>query len=249
MISGGFEKADKYIEKEQKALEKWEKAKEKADKKKKDKKKDKDDEKKSDDAKDEGPGPYVAPEMDPEAQAFQQLRDKELAALIAISSSGDYLHLLDAIDDEEFNWDLRLLVTRESNLFHMAGEIGKRECRVVMEPTLSLHPNTMRQRNLPHEMAKAGAKLVLVPRSDNLSDQEDWLEDTGALIGAGLPADVALRAMTLEPAEVLGLGDRLGSISAGKDANLILFMGDPFEASTKVEAVMLEGKIVFGEMN
>ncbi len=251
MISGGFEKADKYIEKEQKAREKWEKAKEKADKKKDKKKKDKDkdDEKKSDSAKDEGPGPYVAPEMDPEAAAFQQLRDKELTALISITSAGDYLHLLDAIGDEEFTWDLRLVVSRESNLFHVAREIGKRECRVVMEPTLSTHPNTRRLRNLPHEMVKAGAKLVLVPSSDRLSDQEDWLEDTGALIRAGLPADVALRAMTLEPAEILGLGERLGSISAGKDANLILFRGDPFEPSTKVEAVMLEGKVVFGEMN
>lgn len=248
MITDGFDKADKYIEKEQKAREKWEKAKEKADKKKKDKKKDKDADK-SDEKADEGPGPYVAPEKDPHAQAFGELRAKELSALISISSAGDYLHLLDAIGEEEFDWCLRIPISRESNIFNVGGEIGKLGCHIVMEPSLSLHPNTMRQRNLPHEMAKAGGKLVLVPRTDNLQDQEDWLHDTGELIGAGLPADIALRAMTLEPAEVLGLEERLGSISAGKDANLVFFMGDPFEPGTKVEAVMLEGDVVFGEIN
>jgi imidazolonepropionase-like amidohydrolase len=74
------------------------------------------------------------------------------------------------------------------------------------------------------------------------------LNDTGVLVGAGLPSHDALRAMTLAPAKVLGLAERLGSISAGKDANMLFFTGDPFEPSNKVKTVMLEGKIVFGEL-
>ncbi len=241
MISGGFEAADKYKEKEAKAREKWEKDKEKADKKNKDKK--------DGEEKDPGPGPYTPPEPDGEELSFQQLRDRSLRALISIDSAADYLHMLDAIGKEEFDWDLRIPIMRESNMFYVENEIGKHGCRVFMEPLLSLHPNTLRQRNLPHELSKAGAKLVLIPRSDSLGDQRQWLSHTGELIGAGLPADVALRAMTLEPAEAMGLGERLGSITAGKDANLVFFQGDPFEPGTQVEAVMLEGELVHGEMN
>jgi hypothetical protein len=241
MITDGFEKADEYIEKETKAHEKWEKAKEKAEK---DKKKKKDDDKKVAEV-----GPYVPPVPDAKAKAFQQLRDRELRALISIGSAGDYLHLIDAIDDEDFDWDLRIPVNRSLNIFYVKRELGELGCRVVMEPSLSMHPNTRRLRNLPMELSEAGAKLVLIPRSDSLSNHQSWLKDTGELIKAGLPRDVALRALTHEPAEILGLGERLGSLSAGKDANILFFKSDPFEPGTEIEAVMLEGKIVSGEVN
>ena len=55
--------------------------------------------------------------------------------------------------------------------------------------------------------------------------------------------------MTLEPAELIGLGERLGSIEKGKDANLIFMSGDPFEPSSRLEAVMLEGEFIHGEVN
>lgn len=251
MLKDGFEEADKYIEKEKKAREKWEKAKEKEEKDKKKKKKD-DDEGKSaspDDKKDKGVGPYVPPEMGDEAETFQQLRDRELRALIGIGSAGDYLHLIDAIGEEEFDWDLRIPVNRSLDIFHVKREVGSLGCRVVMEPTLSLHPNTRRQRNLPMELTEEGAKLVLVPRSDSVANHEAWLRHTGELIGAGLSRDVALRAMTQEPAELLGLGERLGSLSAGKDANILFFKSDPFEPGTKIQAVMLEGEIVSGKID
>jgi hypothetical protein len=240
MITKGFEEADEYAKKEAKAREKWEKAKEKADKKNKKKKKD--------EQEDPGPGPFVAPQKDPKAAAFQELRDRELSALISIRSAGDFLHLFDAIGEEQFDFALRVPLSRETNLFLVKRELKELGCAIIMEPRLSLHPATQRQRNLPHEMVKAGMQLVLIPSSDSLDSHQKWLNDTGVLVGAGLPSHDALRAMTLAPAKVLGLAERLGSISAGKDANMLFFTGDPFEPSNKVKTVMLEGKIVFGEL-
>lgn len=254
MIKDGFEEADKFIEKEKKAKEKWEKAKEKEEKDKKKKKDEEKDEKKSaakgdDEKKDEEVGPYVPPEPDPDARTFQELRDRKLRALISVGSAGDYLHLIDAIGDEKFDWDLRIPIEMNLDIFHVKREVGKLGCRVVMEPTMSLHPNTRRLRNLPMELVDSGAKLVLIPRSDSLSDHKDWLRHTGEIVGAGLSREVALRALTQEAAELLGLGDRVGSLSAGKDANILFFKSDPFEPGTKIEAVMLEGQIVSGEVN
>jgi imidazolonepropionase-like amidohydrolase len=97
-------------------------------------------------------------------------------------------------------------------------------------------------------MARAGAKLVLIPRDDDPEDQKDWLRDTGEVVAAGLPAEAALRAMTLEPAMMLGLDEQLGSLDVGKAANLIFLNGDPFEPGTEIEAVMLDGDFVSGEV-
>ena len=68
------------------------------------------------------------------------------------------------------------------------------------------------------------------------------------IVAAGLDRQTALRAVTLEAAEVVGLADRVGSLEVGKDANLTFFSGDPLEPSTRLEAVMLEGRFVKDEV-
>ena len=60
-------------------------------------------------------------------------------------------------------------------------------------------------------------------------------------IDAGLPADAALRALTLTPAEIYGVADRLGSIDKGKIANLVIADGDLFADGTKVKYVFVDG--------
>jgi imidazolonepropionase-like amidohydrolase len=51
----------------------------------------------------------------------------------------------------------------------------------------------------------------------------------------------ALKAVTINPAEVFGVGDQLGSIEEGKKANLFISDGDPFEATTQIEHVFIDG--------
>jgi imidazolonepropionase-like amidohydrolase len=60
----------------------------------------------------------------------------------------------------------------------------------------------------------------------------------------GLGFERALDALTLDAARRLGVDDRVGSLDPGKDADLVLFDGDPFEYTTHVEAVIVDGEIV-----
>src|SRR5439155_19539724 len=60
----------------------------------------------------------------------------------------------------------------------------------------------------------------------------------------GLPPDEALKAVTLYPAQILGVADRLGSLEPGKDATLIVTDGDPLEEGTHVEAAWIQGRRV-----
>ena len=60
----------------------------------------------------------------------------------------------------------------------------------------------------------------------------------------GLAADEALRAMTLNPARIFGVEDRLGSIEVGKVANLIVTDGDPLAITTRIVALVIDGREV-----
>ena len=282
MLTDGFKKADEHAEKVKKAREKWDKDQEKKKKApaKKDEKPEakKEDEKKEEEKKDEpkeepksaaslalqdppkkaepAAEAFVPPDPDPKAKPFLDLRGGKLRALVSIDGSAEYLHLLDALGKETFDWSLRIPVSRELDLFYVFDKetydlevdgIGDKKLRVVLEPVLTVMPGTMRTRNPAAELVRAGAKLVLIPRNDTLKDHEMWLAHVGEVVGAGLPADVALRAMTLEAAEMLGVSERLGSLEKGKDANMVFLDGDPFEPATRIQAVMLDGRFVFEE--
>ena len=57
--------------------------------------------------------------------------------------------------------------------------------------------------------------------------------------------DKAFRAMTIYPAELLRVDDRIGSIDEGKDADLVILSGDPLERDSRVEKVIFNGKVVY----
>ncbi|MDZ7773607.1 MAG: amidohydrolase family protein [Balneolaceae bacterium] len=60
----------------------------------------------------------------------------------------------------------------------------------------------------------------------------------------GLSREAALRALTIDAAEILGIADRVGSLAPGKDADLVLYDGDPFEYTTHVTRVLVDGAVV-----
>ena len=92
----------------------------------------------------------------------------------------------------------------------------------------------------PAAFAKAGVKFGFY--SDGLPGPKDILKNTKKAIDAGLSPDAALRAFTLDSADILGLSDRLGSIAPGKIANLVVTDGDIFNEKTKVKHVFVDGR-------
>jgi imidazolonepropionase-like amidohydrolase len=268
MLTDAFSKVDDYDEKVKKAREKWEKeqdqkkskskSKTSSDKKDGEEKKDEgkkeeggqaaQEDKKDEEKKEESGDVFAPPEPEPKVKPFVELRDKRLSAVMSINKAADYLHLLDAIGERDFRWSLHVPLRDDLDLYEVAGKLGEKQVTVVMTPLVTLQPNTRRERNLPAELARAGAKIVLLPRGDGVADHERWMFDVGRLVAAGLDRQAALAAVTLEAARVLGLDERLGSLDAGKDANLILWSGDPLEPSSRIRAVMLEGEVVSGEV-
>ncbi len=96
----------------------------------------------------------------------------------------------------------------------------------------------------PGKLAKAGISIAFV--SDAPATSESQLRLAAAIaMKHGLDRDTALRALTMAPAEMLGLSDRVGSLEAGKDADLVIYSGDPLSLTSDVETVIVEGRISF----
>lgn len=88
-------------------------------------------------------------------------------------------------------------------------------------------------------LAKAGIRFAFY--SDGVSAPADLKAAVKKAIDAGLAPDAALRAMTLSPAEIYGVAERLGSVDKGKIANLVVADGDLFAQATKVKYVFVDG--------
>jgi hypothetical protein len=91
----------------------------------------------------------------------------------------------------------------------------------------------------PAALAKAGVKFAFY--SGGIATPKDVLKAAKKAIDAGLAPEAALRAMTLSPAEIFGVSDRLGSIEQGKIANLIVTDGDLFAEKTTIKVVFVDG--------
>ena len=94
-------------------------------------------------------------------------------------------------------------------------------------------------------MHKAGVKVVLNSPSD--SGVKNLLLQAASAVRLGMSEAEALRTITLNPARVLGVDDRVGSIEVGKDADFVVLGGDLFGADSKPQAVVIEGEVVFRE--
>jgi len=134
---------------------------------------------------------------------------------------------------------------------HKAIEEIKAAGRPVVLDAALLHrerdpiTGALRETFVPAKLAEAGVAFSLKP-NPGASLAERYLTYQAALcVRNGVPRQTALEAITINSAKALGLGDRLGSIEAGKAANLVVYSGDPLEFDSWVERVYIDGILAY----
>ena len=100
----------------------------------------------------------------------------------------------------------------------------------------------------PGILEKAGAAVSL-HTDDWITDSRLFLRSAGLAVRAGMSRKGALESVTLQAARQLDLGDRIGSLERGKDADFIVLSGDPLSVWTRVEQTWIEGRKVFDLSN
>lgn len=164
---------------------------------------------------------------------------------------------------EEFGFDL--IINGGAQAYQMKEELAAKKIPVVLGPIS--HPfisgeeiPDLKEYPAPDErnaawLRQAGVPIAIASYSHGLGGLAQpitakWLLIDAALAqGYGLPEDEILRAVTLYPAQILGVANRLGSLEVGKDADVIVLDGPPLSIKTWVESVYVNGELVYQRGN
>jgi imidazolonepropionase-like amidohydrolase len=145
---------------------------------------------------------------------------------------------------DEFGY--RLVIDHGTEAALLADRIAERGVPVLIGPLLTSRSKVeLRNRSLanPGKLAAAGVELAII--TDHPVIPIQLLHVQAALsVKEGLDEAAALRAVTLTPARVMGVDDRLGSLEPGKAATLCVWSGDPLDVRSRVEAAWIEGRQV-----
>jgi imidazolonepropionase-like amidohydrolase len=148
---------------------------------------------------------------------------------------------------EEFGY--RLVIEHATESYKIKDLIVSKNIPLVIGPIFgrgSRTKNELRdqQMSTPGVMVKAGALVCLT--TDAPVVPIDSLRDSLIqCIREGLPMDKALEIVTINPAKILGVDDRVGSLKEGKDADFLIFNGDPFDSRNSVIKTYIDGNLVF----
>lgn len=183
---------------------------------------------------------------DPNLEVLADLLEGKRRAMLQIDSAADLLHWQHAVGDK-LQFPRTVVVTRHDpnagTLDVVLDQVKALSAPVLLPPEPSTQP---RSRVLVHParaLHEAGLEVgFLVP--DSQAGVRTLFARLVELVRLGLPADVALRGVTLTPAKALGVEAKKGSLAVGKDADLLVFRGDPMAGVAELHAVWLAGREV-----
>ncbi len=146
---------------------------------------------------------------------------------------------------DEFGYDLVIDHGTEAHL--LADILAARDIPVIIGPLLTSRSKVeLRNRSLanPGKLARAGVTIAIT--TDHPVVPVNFLVHQAALaVKDGLDRETALRALTINPARIAGIDDRLGSIEPGKDADLVLWSGDPLDVLSRAERAFVDGAEIY----
>jgi imidazolonepropionase-like amidohydrolase len=188
-------------------------------------------------------------EMDPKQQAMADLKAGKFPAYVYCPSDADVPRAIDFIEARR----LKTILVLGPECYKTAPLIARKKLPVILDPQIVVwesdedHEKEIRHVT-PVAFQQAGVRYAFQVAPTTYGARYLWYQAATA-VSYGVPRADALRAITLTPAEILGLSDRIGSIQVGKDANLLLLTGDPLESRTWVDTVLIEGKVVYERKN
>ena len=146
---------------------------------------------------------------------------------------------------EEFGLDL--VIDGAAEAYLLLDELREAGVSVILHPTMTRQygdyanasfttARTLREAGIP--FALQSGYEAYVPKTRLV------LWEAGFAVANGLAAEDALRTITIDAARIIGMDDRVGSLEPGKDGDVALFDGDPFEYTTHATAVVIDGEVV-----
>jgi imidazolonepropionase-like amidohydrolase len=193
------------------------------------------------------------PVFDPSLDAIQSALARSLPVAFEADLSREILRALNMA--KEFNLDPVITGAREAD--QVIADLKSRNVRVIYnldyparsralgpdadEPIRELRARAQASKT-PAALEKGGVLFAF--SSEGIQQPRDFIRNAARAVKDGLPADAAVRALTINAAKIAGAGERLGSLEKGKIANVIVTDGDLFEDRTRVVHIFIDGRKV-----
>ena len=175
----------------------------------------------------------------PEMEQLSRVLTTELLLLIEVNAAKDIVSALEWIEGR----DLRVVLTGVAEGWKVADKIAETGVSVITGPVLALPTRDADNYDAPYNnpalLHEAGVKVAL--RTNDTENVRNLPFNAGFAAAYGLGSADALKAITLNPAEIFGVDDQLGSLEEGKNATLFIADGDPFEPKTQIQQVFIDG--------
>jgi imidazolonepropionase-like amidohydrolase len=183
------------------------------------------------------------PSRDLPQEMLVKLLHGEVKALISANTSTDILSAIRLA--KEFH--LRLVIEGAAEGYRLIDKIKASGAEIIVHPTMARPYGEMANMTMENAaiLTRAGIPVSIESGYEGYVPKTRVIRfEAGVAAANELPYDEALKAITLNPARLLGLDKRIGSIEKGKDADVVLYDGDPFEYTTHVCKVIIDGKLV-----
>ena len=183
------------------------------------------------------------PDFDFKMEALADVVEKKLPIKAHAHRADDIMTAIRIA--KEFDLDMTIEHCTEGHL--IVDHLKKGNFAPIVGPSLS-ERSKFELKNLtfktPGILSNAGIKIALM--TDHPVIPIQYLPLCASLaVKAGMKRIDAMKAITINAAEIIGVGDRIGSIDEGKDADLVLWDRDPFDAHSEVVWTMIDGKVVY----
>jgi imidazolonepropionase-like amidohydrolase len=179
-----------------------------------------------------------APKRDLKLESLQPYLKRERPVVLTADTTSDVKVALELA--REFN--LKVILSGVMRADSMFDEIAALKVPVVLGEIYDSPRSNQRYDaifRVPAELAKRGVKIAFASYDSHQVRNLPYA--AGYAVAYGLPYEEAMKALTIYPAEIWGVADRLGSLEAGKVANVVVANGDPLELKTDVKMVFIQG--------
>lgn len=173
-----------------------------------------------------------------------EVTSKVLAGEVPLLVTAHRAHDILAALRVQQEFGIKIVLDGAAEAYLVLPELVAAKCPVLPHPAMARTGGELKNGTMELPKLLLDAKVPFALQSGYESyvpKTRVVLWEAGVAVGHGLPADAALRALTIDAATLLGVEQRVGSLAAGKDADLALFDGDPFEYTTHCVGAVVDG--------
>ncbi len=180
-------------------------------------------------------------ERDVKLEALAPVVRGQLPLLVFADRARDIKNAVEFCDKQK----LKMILAGGEEAYKVKDLLRSKDIPVILRPPLAL-PNEEdgaydRQMSQPAELAKSGVRFAIGSFDNSFARRLG--QNAATAIAYGLPYEEGLKAVTIYPAQILGLADQVGTIETGKIANVIVTNGDPLELTTDVKYLFIKGQL------